>query len=212
MSEEKNHSRYINDPSLLVELCREVIEVLDAGVDDAEIKEKEAQLKEIARSIERLEKSGVAVPDVLRAEKTRLVSSLSIHAEASQALAQLVGDFEEILKDLRTRLGQYESATGTKKTKGKRSRTPKTPSTTLRECIITALKRLGGSAHKNEVLKYVGMQLEGKLLPGDMEWRESTNDYAWQNNTCWERFRMTQDGVLRSDSPRGTWELSEEYQ
>ncbi len=55
----------------------------------------------------------------------------------------------------------------------------------------------------------MGRQLEGKLLSGDMAWRESTAEYAWQNNAKWERYRMTRDGTLRNDSPRGYWELGE---
>ena len=54
-------------------------------------------------------------------------------------------------------------------------------------------------------------KLTGKLLPGDLEWRETTNEHAWQNNACWERYQMTQDGVLKTGSPRGIWELSEDH-
>jgi hypothetical protein len=57
----------------------------------------------------------------------------------------------------------------------------------------------------------MGRQLEGKLLPGDMEWRESANECVWQNNAKWERFHMTQDGLLRRGSPHGIWELGEDH-
>jgi hypothetical protein len=62
-----------------------VIDRLDSGADDTDIGEQETQLREIAKAIERLEKAGVTVPDVLRAEKTRLAAALSIHADATQA-------------------------------------------------------------------------------------------------------------------------------
>ena len=52
-------------------------------------------------------------------------------------------------------------------------------------------------------------QMDGKFLPGDKEWREATAEYTWQNNAKWERFRMTKEGILCSDSPRGIWELTE---
>ena len=68
---------------------------------------------------------------------------------------------------------------------------------------------MGGRARVADVIEEMGRQLKGKLLPGDLEWRESTNEYAWQNNAKWERYHMTQDGTLRSDSPRGYWELGE---
>ena len=93
--------------------------------------------------------------------------------------------------------------------KGKRSQAPKTDKGVLREQIIQALRKLGGSARVAEVIEEMGRQLEGKLLPGDLEWRESTNEYVWQNNAKWARYRMTQDGTLRSDSSYGIWALTE---
>ena len=45
------------DPGLLVELCRKVIDELDSGACDSGVVEREAQLREIAKTIERLEKA-----------------------------------------------------------------------------------------------------------------------------------------------------------
>jgi hypothetical protein len=148
------------------------------------------------------------VPDVLRAEKTRLAASLAVHADSTQALAQLAGEFTDILKELKARLGQ-EPATAEPRAKGKRSRAPKTDKNVLREHIIRALQKLGGSGRVGDVIEAMGRQLEGKLMPGDLEWREATKEYVWQNNTKWERYRMTQDGTLRNDSPYGIWALTE---
>jgi hypothetical protein len=211
MSDGQDIDRFVKDPSLLVELCREVFDELDASNDDSDVGEREAQLREIAKTIERLEKAGVAVPDVLRGEKTRLAASLAVHADSTQALAQLADEFANITKELKTRLGQGQTVTSAK-TKGKRSRAPKTDKTVLREHVIRALRKLGGSGRVADVIEEMGRQLEGKLLPGDLEWREATNEYVWQNNSKWERYRMTQDGTLRNDSPYGIWALTENAQ
>src|SRR4051812_31696880 len=98
--------RFVRDPSTLVELCREVIDQLDSSSDDAAVSEQEAQLRAIARAVEQLEKSRVAVPDPLRAEKTRLAASLAVIADSKLALTQLADEFQDILKELRERLGQ----------------------------------------------------------------------------------------------------------
>ena len=155
---------------------------------------------------------GVPVPDALRGEKTRLAAELGIQAQAGQALHHLADELEAILKDINTRLGRGSDPKATKKPRGKRSRSPKTDNKVLRKYIIQALKKLGGRARVPDVIEEMGRQLEGKLLPGDLEWRESTGEYAWQNNAKWERYNMTQDGILRSDSPRGYWELGEGQQ
>jgi hypothetical protein len=201
-------ARYVKDPSLLVDLCREVIDQLDAMSDDRTVAEQEAQLRAIAKAVEQLEKAKVAVPDPLRSEKMRLAASLAMHTDAKQALAQLAGEFDEILKDLRERLGQ-PTAPSKDKPAAKRAKLAKTPQSVLREHIILALRKLGGRARVTDVIDEMARLLDGKLLPGDAVWREATNEPAWQNNAKWERFQMTQDGTLRRGSPRGIWELME---
>jgi len=212
MSSAIDIDRFVKDPSLLIELCRKVIERIDSGSDDRKAAEKEAQLREIAKAIEKLEKMGVPVPDALRSEKTRLAAELGIQAQVEQTLHHLADELDAIIKDLNTRSGRGSDPPATKKPRGKRSRSPKTDKKVLRKYIIEALKKLGGRARVSDVIEEMGRQVEGKLLPGDMEWRESTGEYAWQNNAKWERYRMTQDGTLRSDSPRGYWELGEGQQ
>ena len=210
MNEGSDIDRFVKDPSLLVELFRDVIDQLDASSEEVAVAEQEAQLRAIAKAIEQLEKSGVGVPDPLRAEKTRLAAALAVHADAKQVLAQLADEFQDILKNLRERLGQNTTAPEAKP-RGKRSKLPKTPPAVLREYILQALKKLGGRARVPDVIEEMTRQLEGKLLPGDTVWREATNEPAWRNNAKWERFLMTQDGVLRQGSPHGIWELGEDH-
>ena len=196
---------FVQDPSLLVNLCRDVIDHLSANSEDVAVIEQEAQLRTIAKAIEQLENSGVSVPDPLRAEKTRLAARLAVNADAKQGLAQLANEFGNLLKDLRERLRKSTTAP-----RGKRSKLPTTPPAVLREHILKALKKLGGRARVANVIEEMTLQLEDKLLPGDKVWRETTNEPVWKNNTKWVRFRMTQDGALRQGSPRGIWELVED--
>jgi hypothetical protein len=72
------NDRYVKNPSLLVTLCTEVIDQLDPSSDDLGVTEREAQLREISKAVERLKNAGVPVPEPLRAEKTRLVASLAV--------------------------------------------------------------------------------------------------------------------------------------
>ncbi len=226
MSDTADIYRFVKEPGLLVVLCRDVIEQIDVRSEDTGVAEQEAQLRAIAKAVEELEKSGVTVPDLLRAEKTRLAASLAVRTDAKQALAQLAEGFQNILRDLRNRLGQNtasglskakprvkssKSPTGLSKAKphARRSKLQTTTAQVLRDHIVRALRKLGGKARGSDVIEEIGRQLEGNLLPGDSIWRESANECAWQNNAKWERFHMKQDGTLRRDSPRGVWELGE---
>lgn len=210
MSNGDEVERYVNEPSLLVELCREVVDRLDTGSDNGETAAMEAQLREIARAIDNLDKLGVPVPDTLRAEKTRLAAALGISAESTQTLNHLADDLEDLLSDLKSRLGRVPVTTSVKKPRAKRSKAPKTENSVLRQLIIEALQHNGGSAQKTDVLQYMEQQLQGKLLPGDLVWRDSAKESAWKNNAAWERSAMKKAGILKSDSPLGIWELSED--
>ena len=212
MSNDIDIDLFVKNPSLLIELCRDVIDRIISGPDNSKAGEKEAQLREIAKAVEKLEKVGVPVPDALRGEKTRLAAELGIQAQVEQALQHLADELDAILKDLNIRLERGSDRPTAKKPRGKRSRSPKTDKKVLRKYIIQALKKLGGRARVSDVIEEMGRQLDGKLLPGDLEWRESTREYAWQNNAKWERYNMTQDGTLRSDSPHGYWELDKGQQ
>ncbi len=210
MASDHDIKPFLDDPALLTETFREVIEALDSSGEDDVTQEKEAQLREIAKSIERLEKQGVPVPDALRGEKTRLASELAVQSEGLAAMNHLADEMDEVLQDLKARIGRNGNPAGGKKPRRKRSRAPRTGNDVLREHILRALKNLGGSAHVTEVLEEMGRQLEGKLLPGDFEWRETAKECVWRNNARWERHQMVKDGLLRSDSPRGHWQLSED--
>ena len=54
MTRDHHIKPFLDDPSLLTKTFREVIEALDSSGEDDVTQEKEAQLREIAKSIERL--------------------------------------------------------------------------------------------------------------------------------------------------------------
>ena len=207
--EDHDIDRFVKDPVLLANLCREVIEQLDIDSDNADFGEQEAQLREISWAIERLEKAGVAIPDPLRAEKTRLAVVVGIKAEVFQALDQLASEFEEILQDLKARLGRNGNPSGLRKAREKVVNSGRIRRDVLREHIILALRNLGGRAQKADVLEEMEKLLKGKLLPDDLIWSESRNCCSWEESTRKERSAMVTEGILCKDSPVGIWELSE---
>lgn len=199
--------RYVKDPSLLVELCREVIKRLDGGSDNGETAAMEAQLREIARAIDKLDKQGVPVPGALRAEKTRLAAALSMATETSQVLNLLAEELEELLTGLKRRISCISDVAAVKKPRAKRSKSPKTDRSILRKLIVEALKELGGYAHKNDLYKLIEKKYEGRFLPGDFNYLPDGKRIAWKNYSDWEGTLMRKEGLLKSDSPRGIWEL-----
>lgn len=211
MNSDNDIDRFIKDPHLLIELCRNVIDEIVETPDCADTAEKEAQLLIIARTIDRLERSKVAVPDVFRAEKTKLAAAIEVQSESVRALSDLAAGFEGIVKELKGRLERHTPQGTTRRSQGSRSALPKTGQEVLRIHIIHALKKLGNRARVIDVLDEMERQLTGNLLPGDLAVRQDGKTIVWRNNAQWERLRMTRDGTLCSDSPNGIWELSEDH-
>jgi hypothetical protein len=200
---------YIASPKSLIMLCKKVVDALDKKRCSIELVGKDKQLKEISRSIEKLEKLEVAVPEQLRSLKSALITEVSARDEANRVFEDLATGFNDIIKDIRTRI---DKPYGKKRVKipVKRSNQPKTDRKILRAEIIYALKTLGGRGSPQEVEAVLEQRLKGKFLPRDLEMLR-TGEMVWKNNAAWERNRMVNEGILRKDSPRAIWELNKEY-
>jgi len=104
MSQEPSIDSFVKDPSLLVELINEVVDRLSNGQDESSMADMEAQLREVAKAIDNLDKVGVSVPDALRAEKTRIVAKLSKHTELKETLSKFTDDLDQLVNNLKTTL------------------------------------------------------------------------------------------------------------
>lgn len=93
--------------------------------------------------------------------------------------------------------------------KGKLPRGQKTPQQAYRRPIMEALYELGGSASVADVLRLVEGRMKTLLIEVDYE-KIPSGDTRWRNTAMWERHELIKDGLLKSDSPRGVWELSKE--
>lgn len=75
--------------------------------------------------------------------------------------------------------------------------------------ILSAIERLGGQGKSTEVLDIVYEAMKGILNSLDLEKLPSGGDIRWRNTAQWARYTMITDGLLKNDSPRGIWEISE---
>lgn len=210
---EKQH--FADSPEALVQLCIDVISIIDnSGLKQAELAEKQNQLHEISRTIDKLERMSTAIPNELRSLKTDLVKELTAVEEKNKKLSHIAEGLDKILNDLYTKIDAPIIRRRQQKSDGeprRRRRTNTTRGQVLQQEIIKAIKKLGGKGNKRDIIEFIGKQLEGKFLAGDLEKRPSSGEIIWINNACWERARMIESGILRKDSPHGVWELNEDY-
>lgn len=75
--------------------------------------------------------------------------------------------------------------------------------------ILKSIEQLGGRGKASEVLDIVYEAVKDILKPLDLEKLPSGNDLRWRNTAQWARNTMVSKGLLRSDSRRGFWEISE---
>jgi nucleotide-binding universal stress UspA family protein len=83
--------------------------------------------------------------------------------------------------------------------------------TEYRIAILESLVELGGKEATEQVLRRVKEKLEkmGVLRPEDYRDVPSGSEERWRNTARWERFSLVLMGLLRHDSPRGIWEITD---
>jgi hypothetical protein len=76
--------------------------------------------------------------------------------------------------------------------------------------ILRALAENGGSCKMNLILDRVGILMKPILKSIDYEPLASDPDVLrWRNAAQWARYSMINEGLLKNDSPRGIWEISD---
>jgi len=89
------------------------------------------------------------------------------------------------------------------------SRAEKTPQKYFRMPLLKALLELGGAGRAKDIRAILERDITSSLKNGDFE-LVTTGEPRWWNATCWERSELVKEGLLKADSERGIWELSEE--
>ena len=150
-------------------------------------------------------------------EQGALAFAKSDYGKAQEALkrAAEVTGFVKKVAELRRDWGKLaaraeDATTQARRREFKRLRKgARTPEDAFRLPILTALDELEGSAALNQVLGRVGELMSGTLrdvyygpLPSDPD------TPRWRKSADWARNTMAREGLLKDDSPRGTWEFS----
>jgi restriction system protein len=76
--------------------------------------------------------------------------------------------------------------------------------------ILEALLEMGGRGRAADVLDRVLEKMKPHLRPIDFEILPSAPEARWRKTAQWARHTMVQEGLLRDDSPRGIWEVTDQ--
>ena len=92
---------------------------------------------------------------------------------------------------------------------GKLRKGVRTPEAAYYQPILQVLDKMGGRGKVADVLDRVGKLMKPVLKKVDYSPLASGPDNPrWRNAAQWARNSMVRDGLLKSDSPRGTWEIA----
>jgi hypothetical protein len=75
--------------------------------------------------------------------------------------------------------------------------------------ILEMLVQMGGSGEGSIVLDRVFEKVKAKLTEEDLEPLPADGTLRWRKNAQWMRYNLSQEGLIRNDSPWGIWEISE---
>jgi hypothetical protein len=85
----------------------------------------------------------------------------------------------------------------------------KTPDKAYFMPLLETLIEMGGRGKTKDVVDKIGEKMKDKLTDFDMEILPSGTDIRWRNTAKWARNTLKELGLLKRDSPRGIWEISE---
>jgi restriction system protein len=170
----------------------------------------ETLLEEIEKVANAVNESGAAA----------LTSGRYDEARAAIEHATRLAEFRERVKSLQTEWDRLVDAAPVEvvrrpgRTRRKRrrslSRGLKTPERSFRRPILESLVELGGRASVDAVLRKVEEKMRHVLNEYDYQRLPSTpKEVRWENTAKWCRSMLVKEGLMRADSPRGVWEISE---
>jgi hypothetical protein len=107
-------------------------------------------------------------------------------------------------------INEEEKASASRRSLSRLPRGMRTPQEAYYQPILSVLVDMGGAAKMNDILTQVEIMMKGILKDVDYESLASAPDMPrWRNAAQWARQAMVQEGLLKADSPRGFWEISE---
>jgi restriction system protein len=97
-----------------------------------------------------------------------------------------------------------------KKITSRLNRGLRTSEDAFRRPILEVLSASGGSGKVSDVLDRVGDKVKDALNDNDCQQLPSyPHEIRWRNTAQWCRNTLVQEGLLKNNSPRGVWEISE---
>lgn len=188
---------------LLLESKNRIEELNDIikNFDKSEINLNKEKLQTLEKSINDLYDKGLSnLTTELQREKTKIEESMHDYLNAEEELLALKRKLSDLLDLI---------LIDDKPERKRRRRGEKTPQDAYIIPILESLIESGGEGRAKDILGLVEQKIKGILKDVDYELLPSGIDIRWRNTAMWVKTDMKNQGLLKSDSPHGIWEISE---
>jgi hypothetical protein len=123
-------------------------------------------------------------------------------------VASLRREWDELAA--RAELEEDEDTRAARRNFGRLRKGQRTPESAYYQPILQVLEEMGGSGKVGDVLDRVGEIMKPVLQTVDHDPLASDRaNPRWRNAAQWARNSMVQEGLLRADSPRGVWQITD---
>jgi Mrr N-terminal domain len=138
-----------------------------------------------------------------------MMPTLRVDDEVYSALQSQAVPFVDTPNSVLRRVLDLDEAGKPAVTKQRRARSEELLShSAYRPELLIALAERRGSAPAREIINAVGERLRDQLKPRDLE-PNNSGVIRWENRVAWQRLRLKEEGLIKSGSPEGLWELTE---
>jgi hypothetical protein len=193
----------LDETNALCDRIEAIVNDAKAILQSESFAEKRKQLRELAGVTERLERTGVQVPQELLNLSDSLSHEISQQDSAISAVRNLHARLSELVRETASCVGEP-----VRHRRRRREQNGCTPIDDYCPVIVEVLNEMGGRALAHMALDEIYDKMSGRLTEHDLEDDERLGQAMWRINAQKARAQLVQDGTLRSDSPKKTWELA----
>jgi len=170
----------------------------------------EGVLKDVDRLTRELQKVGKKAVQEGDWARTRVVIETATRIDRVRASLQSAGDELDELYDIVSAHLEGGPVGRSRRTTKRIPRGSKTAETAYWDPILKALDDMGGKAKTSEVLDRVYELMKSTLNEFDRQPVPSVpSQQRWRHTAQIVRNKMVKEGLIKKDSPRGVWEITD---
>lgn len=190
---------------LLSDILDQIVDKSDSGNS---LNSKKEQLSDLTKIINQWEAKNLPVPDEFRMMQMKLTAEVDHAKEKASSLDRIKQCLQEALSKIPNEKQLVDKWMRNRNASTNRSPLPLRHDRQYRDVIITTLRHFGGSARTQLIIEEIEKKLAGKFTERDLEY-DPQGKLRWWRDAQRERQNMIHEGLLKTNSPMGVWELAE---